>query len=89
MTLDPGDWLSIRLSVYFHRRPGPSPATESLLPFPLPLDRPQHSLDAAGPPQATPCAGGHIEVDHVTRFRWVQRFTPPLIESAAVPTQRG
>ena len=23
-----------------------------------------------------------VEVDHVTIYRWVQRFTPPLIEAA-------
>ena len=27
-----------------------------------------------------------VEVDHVTVFRWVQRFTPLLVDAAAVPS---
>jgi hypothetical protein len=29
-----------------------------------------------------------IEVDHVTFYRWVQRFTPPLIDAARPPPAR-
>jgi len=33
-------------------------------------------------------AGCGIEVDHVTLYRWVQRFTPLLID-AVCPTRPG
>ena len=29
-----------------------------------------------------------IEVDHVTVYRWMQRFTPLLIEAARLPSAR-
>jgi transposase-like protein len=30
-----------------------------------------------------------IEVDHVTVYRWVQRFTPLLVTRAALPAHAG
>jgi hypothetical protein len=53
---------------------------------------PDHAGEWLAAPQATPAvaaaggaaagAGGGLVVDHVTIYRWVQRFTPLVIDAA-------